>query len=147
MTEILQSVGDVLRFWRKRRRLSQLALALETDVSARHLSFVESGRSSATRDMLLRLAMPLDLSLREQQRLLRAGGYAQPFQERPLEAPELAEVLSVVKAVLAAHPQPRPPGETPRVEPATRSTKSCRPWRIFRPDRTAPAPRRTPLWT
>lgn len=103
MTEILQSVGDVLRFWRKRRRLSQLALALEADVSARHLSFVESGRSSATRDMLLRLARPLNLSLREQHRLLRAGGYAPPLQERPLEAPELAEALSVVKAVLAAH--------------------------------------------
>ena len=69
-------VGDLLRDWRARRRLSQLDLAGEAEVSTRHLSFVESGRAAPSRELLLRLAEPLALPLRERNRLLLAGGFA-----------------------------------------------------------------------
>ncbi|MFH6785476.1 MULTISPECIES: helix-turn-helix domain-containing protein [Methylobacterium] len=101
------TVGDVLRDWRKRRRFSQLDLALEAEVSVRHLSFVESGRSAASRDMLLRLAERLVLPLRERNRLLLAGGYAPVFAERSLDRPDMAEAIEAVRAVLAAY-QPYP---------------------------------------
>ncbi|WP_425532362.1 helix-turn-helix domain-containing protein [Aquabacter sediminis] len=98
-----ETVGDVLRDWRRRRRVSQLALALEAEVSARHLSFVESGRSAASRDMLLRLAERLALPLRERNRLLLAGGYAPAFAERSPERPDMAAALEAVRMVLAAY--------------------------------------------
>ncbi len=101
------TVGDVLREWRRRRRFSQLDLALEAEVSARHLSFVESGRSAASRDMLLRLAERLGLPLRERNRLLVAGGYAPVFAERSLDRPDMATAINAVRAVLAAY-QPFP---------------------------------------
>lgn len=94
------TVGDVLRDW---RRYSQLDLALEADVSARHLSFVENGRSAAGRDMLLRLAERLDLPLRERNRLLLAGGYAPVFAERSLDRPDMAAAMDAVRAVLHAY--------------------------------------------
>lgn len=97
------SVGDVLRHWRQRRRFSQLDLAGEAEVSTRHLSFVESGRASPSREMLMRLAEPLQLPLRERNRLLLAGGYAPLYSERALDAPEMADALAAVEAVLAAH--------------------------------------------
>lgn len=97
------TVGDVLRLWRGRRRFSQLDLALEAGVSARHLSFIESGRSTASRDMLLRLAERLALPLRERNRLLLAGGYAPVFSERPLDRPDMAAAMEAVHAVLAAY--------------------------------------------
>lgn len=103
MTSTLQTVGDVLRFWRTRRRLSQLSLALEADVSARHLSFVESGRASPSRELLLRLAEPLELSLRERQRLLQAAGYAPALPDMPLDASDRAVALAAVSSILAAH--------------------------------------------
>ena len=78
-----QPVGDLLRAWRERRRLSQLALALDADVSARHLSFLETGRARPSRDMLLRLMERLDVPLRERNRLLLAAGYAPPFRATP----------------------------------------------------------------
>ena len=103
MTSSLQTVGDVLRFWRTRRRLSQLSLALEADVSARHLSFVESGRASPSRELLLRLAEPLGLSLRERQRLLQAAGYAPALPDMPLDASDRAVALAAVSSILSAH--------------------------------------------
>ncbi|HET8523005.1 MAG TPA: helix-turn-helix transcriptional regulator, partial [Thermomicrobiales bacterium] len=80
-------VGELLRDWRQRRRLSQLDLALEADVSARHVSFLETGRSHPSREMILRLADQLDLSLRDRNTLLVAGGYAPVFPERALDDP------------------------------------------------------------
>jgi transcriptional regulator with XRE-family HTH domain len=74
-------VGELLREWRERRRLSQLNLAIEADVSTRHLSFVETGRSRPTSDMILRLADHLDVPLRERNGLLLAGGYAPVYPE------------------------------------------------------------------
>ena len=69
-------VGTLLRDWRQRRRLSQLDLALDTEVSARHLSFIETGRATPSRDMLLRLAERLDIPLRERNTMLMAAGHA-----------------------------------------------------------------------
>ncbi|WP_061936022.1 helix-turn-helix domain-containing protein [Aureimonas sp. AU22] len=102
-TTASDTVGDVLRDWRRRRRFSQLDLALEAEVSTRHLSFVESGRSQPSRDMLLRLAERLELPLRERNRLLLAGGYAPIFAERDLDRPDMAAAMDAVRAVLHAY--------------------------------------------
>jgi transcriptional regulator with XRE-family HTH domain len=98
-----RSVGELLRDWRERRRLSQMDLALEADISTRHLSFVETGRSAPSRDMVLRLADQLDVPLRERNQLLLAGGYAPVYSQAPLEAPELAGVRAAVRQVLTGH--------------------------------------------
>jgi transcriptional regulator with XRE-family HTH domain len=103
MTQPTQTVGDLLRDWRARRRFSQLALACEAEVSTRHLSFVESGRSSPSRDMLLRLAEPLALPPRERNRLLLAAGFAPLHGERSLDHTELSAARVAVERVLQAH--------------------------------------------
>ncbi len=102
-TDSIESVGGLLREWRQRRRFSQLDLAAEADVSTRHLSFVETGRAAASRDMLMRLAEQLDMPLRQRNRLLLAGGFAPAHGERPLAAPDMGEAMAVVEAVLAGH--------------------------------------------
>ena len=94
------TVGGVLRDWRRRRRFSQLDLAGEAQVSSRHLSFVESGRSAASRELLLRLAEGLDMPLRERNRLLLAGGYAPMHPERALDSPDMQAARAAVDAVL-----------------------------------------------
>jgi transcriptional regulator with XRE-family HTH domain len=103
MTPPTQPVGDLLRAWRERRRLSQLALALDADVSTRHLSFLETGRARPSREMLLRLMECLDVPLRERNRLLLAAGYAPAFPERGLNDPALQPARQAVERVLAAH--------------------------------------------
>ena len=95
-------VGDLLREWRQRRRLSQMALALEAEISTRHLSFVETGRAAPSREMVLRLAGPLELPLRERNRLLLAAGYAPVFPQRGLDDPALAPARQAIELVLAA---------------------------------------------
>ena len=90
MTMPSQSVGDLLRDWRQRRRLSQLDLASEAEISTRHLSFLETGRSQPSREMLLKLAEQLGVPLRERNVLLTAAGYAPVFAERRLDDPALA---------------------------------------------------------
>jgi len=97
------SLGALLRDWRRRRHQSQLALALQAGVSQRHLSFVESGRSQPSRDMVLHLAEQLDVPLRERNRLLVAAGFAPVFPERALEDPALGAVRHAVERVLKAH--------------------------------------------
>src|SRR6478672_3786237 len=82
-----RSFGELLREWRQRRRMSQLDLAAEAEVSTRHLSFVETGRSQPSREMVLRLTERLDVPLRERNALLTAAGYAQLYRERPLADP------------------------------------------------------------
>jgi transcriptional regulator with XRE-family HTH domain len=94
-------VGAVLRQWRERRRLSQLELALGAGISARHLSFIETGRSKPGRDALLRILGRLEVPLREQNRLLITAGHAPAFPERPLE--ELAPVRQALDLILAGH--------------------------------------------
>lgn len=97
------TVGDLLREWRGRRRFSQLDLASEAEVSTRHLSFVESGRSTPSRDLLMKLAEPLDLPLRERNRLLLAGGYAPVHGERDISEPDMASARLAVEMVLRGH--------------------------------------------
>ncbi|MES1148573.1 MAG: helix-turn-helix transcriptional regulator [Bradyrhizobium guangdongense] len=100
-------IGDHLREWRQRRRMSQLDLAVEAEVSARHLSFVETGRAAPSRDMVLKLAERLDVPLRERNVLLVAAGYAPAFQQRPLEDPALKSARQAIDLVLKAH-EPSP---------------------------------------
>jgi transcriptional regulator with XRE-family HTH domain len=97
------TVGPLLRTWRTRRRLSQLDLALEAGVSARHLSFVETGRSRPSAEMVLHLAEQLDVPLRDRNRLLLAAGYAPAYGERDLEDPEMTPVREALDLVLGAH--------------------------------------------
>jgi transcriptional regulator with XRE-family HTH domain len=95
--------GDLLREWRQRRRLSQLTLACQADISTRHLSFLETGRSLPSRDMVLDLAETLDVPLRERNALLTAAGYASVFPERSLADPALAAAREAVDLVLKGH--------------------------------------------
>jgi transcriptional regulator with XRE-family HTH domain len=99
----VRPVGDHLRSWRQRRRMSQLDLALEAQISQKHLSFVESGRSSPSREMVLTLAERLDLPLRERNVLLHAAGYAPIFPERSLDDPALKAARAAVDLVLKGH--------------------------------------------
>jgi transcriptional regulator with XRE-family HTH domain len=96
-------VGSALREWRLRRHLSQLGLACDADISARHLSFVETGRATPSREMVLRLAERLDVPLRERNSLLVAAGYAPVFTERPLTDPALDAARKAVELVLEGH--------------------------------------------
>src|SRR5262245_12263773 len=97
------AVGELLREWRQRRRLSQLDLAIEADVSARHLSFVETGRSRPTSAMILRLSEHLEVPLRDRNTLLLAGGYAPVYPEHSPDGPELAAVRGALRNVLRGH--------------------------------------------
>lgn len=99
--------GEHLRDWRQRRRLSQLDLAQEAEISTRHLSFVETGRSVPSREMVLRLAERLDVPLRERNALLVAAGYAPMYRERPLDDPALAPARRAIEALLKSH-EPHP---------------------------------------
>jgi transcriptional regulator with XRE-family HTH domain len=103
MNSAPRPVGDLLRDWRQRRRLSQLALANEADVSARHVSFLETGRAQPSREMLLRLAERLEIPLRERNGLLIAAGFAPVYAERPLDDPALVSAREAVDLVLAGH--------------------------------------------
>jgi transcriptional regulator with XRE-family HTH domain len=98
-----EPVGHLLRDWRQRRRLSQLDLALRADVSARHLSFVETGRSQPTSDMILRLASQLDVPLRDRNLLLLAGGYAPAYPASSLTDPPMSAISDAIERILRAH--------------------------------------------
>jgi transcriptional regulator with XRE-family HTH domain len=97
------SAGTLLREWRRRRRLSQLELASGSACSARHLSFIETGRARPSREMVLHLADRLDVPLRERNRMLLAAGHAPSIPERPLEDDEMAPVRAALERLLAAH--------------------------------------------
>lgn len=99
----MQTVGWLLRDWRHRRGLSQLDLAIAADVSARHISLVETGRSRPSADMVLRLAAELEVPLRERNRLLLAAGHAPRYRQRPLDASGMSAVRDAVVRVLTAH--------------------------------------------
>ena len=103
MTQVVQPVGTLLREWRQRRRLSQLDLASEAEISTRHLSFLETGRALPSRDMVLHLSERLEIPLRERNLLLVAAGYAPVFQERSLTDPELQAARAAMELVLEAH--------------------------------------------
>ena len=101
MDEATTSFGSGLRWWRERRGFSQLDLAGAAETTQRHLSFLESGRASPSREMILRLGAVLDLPLRQQNALLLAAGFAPAWRESDLSAPELARVNSALDYMLA----------------------------------------------
>lgn len=96
-------VGPMIREWRQRRRMSQLDLALEAEISQRHLSFMESGRAKPSREMVLRLAEHMDVPLRQRNRLLMAAGFAPTYGERGLDDPVFRPALAAVELVLKGH--------------------------------------------
>ncbi|WP_329429181.1 helix-turn-helix transcriptional regulator [Streptosporangium sp. NBC_01495] len=100
-------VGELLREWRRRRHLSQLDLAIQAGVSSRHVSFVETGRTTPSRRMVLHLAEHLQVPLRERNRLLVVAGYAPVFRERPLDAPDLTAAREALRQILRGH-EPNP---------------------------------------
>jgi transcriptional regulator with XRE-family HTH domain len=103
MATEIGTAGQELRAWRERRRLTQLELALESGISARHLSFVENGRAKPGREMLLQVAAALEIPYRERNEILLAAGHAPAFPERPLDDPTLAPVRDALDSILAAH--------------------------------------------
>jgi transcriptional regulator with XRE-family HTH domain len=107
-------VGPLVRRWRERRRLTQLELALDAGISARHLSFVETGRSRPGREMLLQVLEQLKVPFREQNRLLLAAGHAPAFPERSLDDPDLAPVRDALDVILSSH-EPYPAVAVDRV--------------------------------
>jgi transcriptional regulator with XRE-family HTH domain len=96
-------VGQLLREWRDRRRISQLDLSISAEISARHLSFLETGRSRPSRDMVLRLGEHLEVPLRERNQLLLAAGYAPVYSESGLSDPDMAAVREAVRLLLRGH--------------------------------------------
>lgn len=107
MEQTALAVGDHLRRWRRQRRMSQLDLACEAEISARHLSFLETGRSSPSREMVLHLCDSLDVPRRERNLMLLAAGYAPLFSERALDDPDLSAAQQAVAAMLE-HQKPYP---------------------------------------
>src|SRR6478735_8110279 len=97
------TIGEKLHDWRRRRRLSQLDLAGDAEISARHLSFIETGRAKPSRAMLLRLAETLDIPLRERNAWLLAAGFAPPYPEHAFDSEALRPTLGTVETLLAAH--------------------------------------------
>ena len=94
---------QLLKSWRQKRRLSQLNLALSSGVSQRHVSFLESGRARPSRSMILKLSEALEVPLRDRNDLLTAGGFAPVFKARPLEDPQMSQVMGAVRMMLANH--------------------------------------------
>ena len=119
--------GPLLREWRRRRHLSQLDLALEANVSARHLSFIETGRARPSAEMLLHLSEQLEIPLRERNALLLAAGYAPAYAQRELDAPELGPVRDALDR-RAGRPRALPgAGRRPPLGPGRRqrAARAC----------------------
>src|SRR4029453_9754244 len=127
-------VGTLLRQWRERRRLSQLGLAMEAEVSSRHLSFVETGRAQPSREMVLLLARTLDVPARARNELLTAAGFAPVYRERGLGAPgRTARARARGAGADGRAPRPRlhaaPAGALPRPRPRRRLEYRAEQWR------------------
>jgi transcriptional regulator with XRE-family HTH domain len=102
-----QTAGELIRFWRTQRRLTQLELALDANLSTKHLSFVETGRSRPSRQLLVHLAQHLDLPISERNRLLLAGGFAPPYLEQPYDGEVMRPLRESLSRLLEAH-EPNP---------------------------------------
>ena len=100
---VLSPTGKILRQWRAARAKSQLDLAMDAGISPRHLSFVETGRSTPSREMLVLLSGVLDVPLRERNTLLQAAGYAPLYRETALDAPAMEQVNQAIGCILHAH--------------------------------------------
>lgn len=103
MSQAHPPIGTLMRSWRERRRLSQLDLATEAEISQKHLSFIESGRSAPSREMVLRLAEQLEVPLRERNTLLMAAGFAPVYGDRSLDDPALVRAKAMIERILKAH--------------------------------------------
>lgn len=103
MPTSIDSFGSTLRWWRTTRRFSQLQLAVEAEVSSRHISFLETGKAQPSREMVVHLATVLDLPLRDQNVLLHAAGFAPAYSETELDAPEMDDVRRVIDWILDAY--------------------------------------------
>lgn len=103
MMVAVRGVGDHLREWRQKRRMSQLDLALDAEISTRHLSFLETGRARPSREMILRLAEQLEMPLRDRNAMLAVAGFAPLFGERSLDDPDMAGARRAIDLILAAH--------------------------------------------
>src|SRR5262249_61148347 len=103
-----RDVGHHIREWRQRRRMTQLGLALDAEISTRHLSFLETGKTHPSREMVLHLCERLDVPLRERNMLMIAAGYAPVFAQHGLDDPALKPALAAVEQVLSGH-EPYPP--------------------------------------
>jgi transcriptional regulator with XRE-family HTH domain len=103
MSTVEAPLGGLLKDWRQRRRMSQLDLALEAGVSARHLSFLETGRSKPSREMVIHLSEQLDVPLRDRNQLLLAAGFAPAYSEQALDAPDMAPVREALDRILRGH--------------------------------------------
>ena len=103
MSQTDSSIGALVRSWREQRRLSQLDLATEAEISQKHLSFIESGRSAPSREMVIRLADQLEVPLRERNALLMAAGFAPVYRARSLDDPALVRAKATIERILAAH--------------------------------------------
>src|SRR3954452_10647035 len=111
-SRVQSPVGELLRQWRERRLITHLDLSIQAEVSTRHLSFVETGRSQPSRDMVIRLAEHLDVPLRERNELLLAAGYAPAYPESDMDEDRMEAVRAAVRQVLAGHePYPALVGE------------------------------------
>lgn len=102
-----QTAGELIRFWRTQRRLTQMQLALDANLSTKHLSFVETGRSRPSRQLLVHLAQRLDLPIAERNRLLLAGGFAPPYLEQPYDGEVMQPLRASLSRLLEAH-EPNP---------------------------------------
>jgi transcriptional regulator with XRE-family HTH domain len=102
-----QTAGELIRFWRTQRRLTQLELALDANLSTKHLSFVETGRSRPSPQLLVHLAQHLDLPIAERNRLLLAGGFAPPYLEQPYDGEVMQPLRESLRQLLQAH-EPNP---------------------------------------
>jgi transcriptional regulator with XRE-family HTH domain len=101
--ELRNSFGELLRHWRLTRRVSQLELGLDAEVSARHISFIETGRAKPSREMVVILSSVLDVPMRERNALLMAAGYAPIYRETDLNAPQMAQVRQALELILKQH--------------------------------------------
>jgi transcriptional regulator with XRE-family HTH domain len=102
-----QTAGELVRFWRTRRGLTQMALAQDAHLSTKHLSFVETGRSRPSRQLLIHLGQHLDLPIAERNRLLLAGGFAPPYLEQPFDGELMRPLRASLHRLLEAH-EPNP---------------------------------------
>jgi transcriptional regulator with XRE-family HTH domain len=102
-----QTAGELIRFWRTQRRLTQLELALDANLSTKHLSFIETGRSQPSRQLLIHLAQHLELPIAERNRLLLAGGFAPPYLEQPYDGEVMKPLRESLRRLIEAH-EPNP---------------------------------------
>jgi transcriptional regulator with XRE-family HTH domain len=103
MVAVRHSFGDLLKSWRRSRGFSQLELATDANVSQKHVSFIESGRTAPSRDMVLLLAEHLEIPLRERNALLLAAGFAPAFHEKRLDDASLAEARKAIELIIHSH--------------------------------------------